>query len=165
MTQGSIDPGRQPSRRLSAHALNPYRQPVAGLRDRPHLPARYVVVSKAHFCRRQQVMEEALGLHIGEMQAKTHMRAAAKGHPGILVTRADSLVRKAQWIKLERLRPDFRHAVREDGVDGNTCASRMSRPSNWKSRTAPRGIPGTGGLMRIASLKAISKRASSPSRS
>src|SRR6266536_180251 len=140
MTQGSIDPGSQPSRRLSAHALNPYRQPVAGLRDRPHLPARYVVVSKAHFCRRQQVMEEALGLHIGEMQAKTHMRAAAKGHPGILVTRADSLVRKAQWIKLERLWPDFRHAVREDGVDGNTCCQPGCRDLRTGSRALRRVV-------------------------
>jgi hypothetical protein len=37
---------------LSPQALDPYRQPVAGLRDRPHLPARRIVMSKAHFCRR-----------------------------------------------------------------------------------------------------------------
>src|SRR5436190_21142313 len=70
------------------------------------------------------MIEEALCLHIGEVEAEAHMRAAAVGHPGILVTRADSLVRKAQGIKLERLRPDFRHAVREDDVDRNACDSR-----------------------------------------
>jgi len=37
----------------SPQSFDPYRQPVAGLRDRPHLPAGHIAVSKAHSCRRQ----------------------------------------------------------------------------------------------------------------
>ena len=37
---------------LLPQAFDPYRQPVARLRDRPHLPARYVAMNQAHSCRR-----------------------------------------------------------------------------------------------------------------
>src|SRR5262249_49393900 len=60
---------------------------------------------------------------VGKMQTQTHVRAAAKGHPGILVTCADSIIRKAPRIELERLRPDFRHAVREEEIGTNARAS------------------------------------------
>src|SRR5262245_36615382 len=94
--------GSRPLNCRSPDALDAYRQPVAGFGDRPYLPARNVVLREVHSCRRQQVMEEALRLHIGEMQAQTHVRASAKGHPGILVTRADGRIGKAQRVELER---------------------------------------------------------------
>src|SRR5262245_65272587 len=106
----------------SPQAFDPYRQAVARPRDRPHLPARYVVAGKVHPCGRKQVIEEALRLHIGEMETQTHVRAAAKRHPRISVTRADSLVCKAQRIESERFRPYVGHAVREERVDANACA-------------------------------------------
>src|SRR5690349_19778989 len=54
------------------------------------------------------------------MQAKTHMCAAAERHPGILVARANRSVCKAQGVETEGVRPDFGHAMGEDGIDGNT---------------------------------------------
>jgi hypothetical protein len=58
----------RPARDGSPTVFDPYRQSVTWPRDRPHLPARRVVMSKAHSCRHQQVIEKALCLHIGEMQ-------------------------------------------------------------------------------------------------
>src|SRR6476659_8151711 len=68
------------------------------------------------------MIEKALGLHIGEMQAETHVCAAAVGHPSVLVPRSRLFVRKTHRIKLERFRPKFRHAVSEHGADDNARA-------------------------------------------
>src|SRR5262245_35683778 len=62
-----------PGHGRSADALQAYRQPVAGLGDRPHLPARTVAGLDADAGGRQQMVEEALRLHIGEVQPQAHV--------------------------------------------------------------------------------------------
>ena len=41
-----------------------------------------------------------------------------------MTARINDIVGKAPWIELERLRPEFRHPVREQWADGYTCAGR-----------------------------------------
>src|SRR5437870_2483170 len=69
-----------------SHRLDCHFQPVARFRDRPHLPVGLVAGRQRHFEVLQEMPRKGLGLHIGKVQAETHMRAAAKWHPGKAVT-------------------------------------------------------------------------------
>src|SRR5262249_37583586 len=47
------------------YALDPYRQAVARLWNRPDLPTRHIIRGKAKFGGHQQIVKEALRLHVG----------------------------------------------------------------------------------------------------
>src|SRR6187402_3355929 len=83
--------------------LHPHPQSVARLRDRPHLPVRLVAGLQRYLDVLQEVSREAFGLHVGEVQAEAHMRAAAERHPGEAVTVALRLLGEAKRVEAVRL--------------------------------------------------------------
>src|SRR5262252_1837495 len=83
----------------SAQSPKPDRQPVARLGDRPHLPVWRVARRDGEETSPQQMVEEALRLHVSEMQTKAHMRAPAKRDPGELVARANGRLREPHRIE------------------------------------------------------------------
>ena len=72
------------------------------------------------------------------------------------MTVALRLIRETHRIELVRFGPEFRHMMGEQRIDADERAGGQSYPLNEKSRTARRGIDGTGGFSRSASLNAIS---------
>ncbi|MBA7667324.1 hypothetical protein ES703_75411 [subsurface metagenome] len=65
---------------------------------------------------------KGLRLHVGEVQAEAHVRAAAERHPGEAVAVARCFIGKAHRIELVRIRPDFRHVVGVERVDADRGA-------------------------------------------
>src|SRR6266849_8438741 len=77
---------------LDSHRRQRHPQSVARLRDWPHLPLRGVARLQRNAEILQEMPREAFRLHVGEVQTKAHMRAAAERHPGEAMTAALRLV-------------------------------------------------------------------------
>ena len=71
-------------------------------------------------------------LHVGEVQAEAHMRAAAIWHPREAMPVALRLVGEAHRIELVRFGPDLRHMVREQRVDADQRAGGKVVPPERK---------------------------------
>src|SRR3546814_12658753 len=69
---------------------------------------------------------EYLRLHVSEVQPEAHMRAAAEGHPRIVVPLARDFGRKAHRVELFGLRPMLRHHMRIGGADADRGARRTA---------------------------------------
>src|SRR5436305_1096688 len=96
-----------PSPPMSPRAKSPPSSP----------PVRLVSGLQRDFEILQEMPREAFRLHVGEVQAEAHMRAAAIRHPGEAVAIALRLVGEAKRVEFFRLRPDISHVVGEQRVD------------------------------------------------
>src|ERR1700682_4362482 len=104
---------------FSLHPPQRHPQSVPRLRDRPHLPIRLVAGLQRDAQILQEMPCEAFCLHIGEVQAEAHMRAAAERYPGETMTVTLRLVGESRGIELLRLRPDIGHVVAEQRGDAH----------------------------------------------
>jgi len=84
------------------------------------------------------------------------MRAAAERHPGEAMAIALRLVGEAHRIEFIRIGPDIGHMMGEHRIDAQQRAGRDRIAHEGESRMARRGIEGTGGFSRMASLNAMS---------
>src|SRR4051795_4349432 len=78
---------------------------IARFRNRPYLPVRLVARLQRHFEILQEMTRKAFRLHVGEVQAEAHMRAAAIRHPSEAVAGALGFVRETHRIELVRIGP------------------------------------------------------------
>ena len=108
---------------------------------------------------------EAFRLHVGEMQPEAHVRPAAVRHEGELVAAAGGFLGEAQRIEFLRLRPNLRHVVRVELIDGDARARGELISAEFRVAQDWRGSDGTGGMSSKDSLNAISVAGSSSSRS
>src|SRR6185369_899334 len=88
-----------------------HAQSVSRLRYRPHLPLRRGARGERHGQILEEVPRETLGLHIGEMQPKAHMRAAAERHPGEAMAAALRLIGETQGIEPVGFGPYLAHVM------------------------------------------------------
>src|SRR6187402_2084623 len=102
-----------PSYATRLNRLQHHAQPIARFRDWPDLPVRLVAWLQRHFEVLQEMTRKTFYLHVGEVQAEAHMRAAAIWHPREPVAVALRLIGEAHRIEFFRFGPDVRHVVRE----------------------------------------------------
>src|SRR6476620_163731 len=98
---------------LNLNRLHHHAQTIPWFRDRPNLPVRLVTWLQRHFEILQEMPRKAFRLHVGEVQAEAHMRAAAIRHPRKTMAAALRLVGEAHGIEFFRLGPDVGHVMRE----------------------------------------------------